>query len=145
LFRLIAASCPALAGSETASIKGSCFVRHPRMESVVRTLNVISCAVVVVACLANAAPSSAIENVRGKEYHLTPKHGPWMIMVTSFSNVRDQNLKKDGLTAEQAAAELVFELRAEGIPAYTYSQDAKKGEIDTHDRLGRNDRRIYAA
>lgn len=110
-----------------------------------RTLNVISCAVVAVACLANAAPSSAIENVRGKEYHLTQKHGPWMIMVTSFSNVRDEAMKKDGLTAEQAAAELVFELRAEGIPAYTYSQDAKKGEINTQDRLGRSDRRIYAA
>lgn len=110
-----------------------------------RTLNVISCAVVAVACLANAAPSSAIENVRGKEYHLTQKHGPWMIMVTSFSNVRDEAMKKDGLTAEQAATELVFELRAEGIPAYTYSQDAKKGEINTQDRLGRNDRRIYAA
>lgn len=122
-----------------------CFVRHPRMEFVVRTLKLTVTVLFAALSLSAASQSHAIENVRGKPYHLTQKHGPWMIMVTSFRNVRDESMRKDGLTAEQAAAELVFELREKGIPAYSYSQDAVKGEIDTHDRLGRDDRRIYAA
>lgn len=92
-----------------------------------------------------AAPAAAIENVKGKHYQLTSKHGPWMVMVTSFRNVHDRDLKTEGMTAEQAAAELVYELREQGIPAYTFSQDAVLGEIDTKNRLGRDDHRIYAA
>jgi hypothetical protein len=114
------------------------------MEFVVRTLKLISLEVVAVACLFAGVPVQAIENIPGKSYHLTTKHGPWMVMVTSFRNVQGDQ-KTDGLTAEQAAAELVFELREKGIPAYTYSQDAVKGEIDTRDRMGRDDHRIYAA
>lgn len=110
-----------------------------------RIPKLLTLGVVAATCLLAVAPVQAIENVKGKEYHLTPKHGPWMIMVTSFRNVRDPEMKKEGLTAEQAAAELVFELREKGIPAYTYAQDAVKGELDTHNRLGREDRRIYAA
>lgn len=125
--------------------RGLCFVRHPRMEFVVRTLKLTVTVLLAALVLSAASQSHAIENVRGKSYELTQKHGPWMIMVTSFRNVRDESLKKDGLTAEQAAAELVFELREKGIPAYSYAQDAVKGEIKTHDRLGRDDRRIYAA
>lgn len=109
-----------------------------------RTLNLLTLAVAMTGCLVLATPAQAIENVRGKAYSLSPKHGPWMIMVTSFRNVPEAE-KKEGLTAEQAAAELVFELRKKGIPAYTYSQDAVKGEIETHDRLGRDDKRIFAA
>lgn len=123
----------------------SVFVRHPRMEFAVRTLKFLTLGVVAATCLLAVAPAQAIDNVRGKQYQLTPKHGPWMVMVTSFRNVRDADMKTDGLTAEQAAAELVFELREKGIPAYTFSQDAVKSEIDTQDRLGRDDRRIYAS
>lgn len=108
-----------------------------------RTLNLTPLAIVALLCLA-IAPAEAIENVRGKQYHLTAKHGPWMVMVTSFRNVPEKQ-RQDGLTAEQAAAELVFELRELGIPAYTFAQDAVKEEVDTHDRLGRDDRRVYAA
>jgi hypothetical protein len=115
------------------------------MEFVVRTLKLTVTVLFAALSLSTASQSHAIENVRGKPYHLTQKHGPWMIMVTSFRNVRDESLRKDGLSAEQAAAELVFELREKGIPAYSFSQDAVKGEIDTRDRLGRDDRRIYAA
>jgi len=114
------------------------------MEFVVRTLNLITLSVALAGLLV-VSPAMAIENVRGKSYHLTPKHGPWMVMVTSFRDVRDKDMRTDGLTADQAAAELVFELREKGIPAYTYSQDAIKGEIDTKNRLGRDDHRIYAA
>jgi hypothetical protein len=121
------------------------FVRQPRMEFVVRTLKLITLTAVVSALLLTVSPVQAIENVKGKPYHLTPKHGPWMVMVTSFRNIRDRDLKTDGLTAEEAAAELVYELRNAGIPAYAYSQDAIKGEIDVTNRLGREDHRIYAA
>lgn len=115
------------------------------MEFVVRTLNLVALSAVIAACLCTAAQVHAIENVRGKQYSLTSKHGPWMIMVTSFRNVRDEDMRKDGMSAEQAAAELVFELREKGIPAYAFAQDAKVGEIDTYNRLGRDDHRIYAA
>lgn len=110
-----------------------------------RTFNLMTIGIVLSSVVAAPMAADAIENVRGKNYQLTRKHGPWMIMVTSFRDVRQEELKKDGMTAEQAAAELVFELREKGIPAYTYSQDAVKGEIDTRDRLGRDDRRIFAA
>ena len=96
------------------------------------------------------APLSAgqIEAVKGKQYRLTKQHGPWMIMVSSFRDVTDPNLKmkgKQGLSAQEAADQVVYELRKKGIPAYTFAQDAMKGEIKTVDRSGREDLRIYAA
>lgn len=109
-----------------------------------RTLNLLTIGFVTAACLQTVGIAHAIENIRGKEYHLTPKHGPWMVMVTSFRNIPEDQ-KSEGMTAEEAAAELVFELRKAGIPAYTFSQDAVKGEIDTRNRLGREDHRVYAA
>lgn len=102
---------------------------------------------VVVGWLLIAAPLSAgqIEAVKGKSYRLTKQHGPWMIMAASFRNVDERERKTAGLTAEEAANELVYELRKIGIPAYTFSQDAQKGEVKTVDRSGREDLRIYAA
>lgn len=91
----------------------------------------------------NATPAAAIEAVRGKTYSLSKQHGPWMVMVASFRNV-PADRRKDGMSAEEAAAELVFELREKGIPAYTFGQDAVIEKIDTQDRLGRGDERIYA-
>jgi hypothetical protein len=86
----------------------------------------------------------AIEAVRGKEYRLSKQHGPWMIMVASFRDVPPDR-HQPGLTAAQAAEELVLELRQLGIPAYIHSQDAKVEKIPTRDRMGREDERIYAA
>lgn len=88
--------------------------------------------------------ASSIEAIRGKEYTLSDRHGPWMIMVASFRDVPKER-REEGLTAEEAAAELVYELRKQGIPAYTHSQDAVIERIETVDRLGRDDDRIYAA
>lgn len=90
------------------------------------------------------SPLWGIEAVRGKNYVLTREHGPWMIMVTSFRNV-PKDRRTEGLTAEAAALELVYELRKMGIPAYTHAQDAVVQKIETIDRLGREDERIYAA
>lgn len=110
-----------------------------------RTVSAFICCVVLGLSAAAATPASAIEAVRGKEYKLTPKHGPWMIMVASFRDVKDDQRKEKGLSAAEAAAELVYELRTNGIPAYTFAQDGKVEKIDTIDRLNRPDQRIYAA
>jgi hypothetical protein len=82
--------------------------------------------------------------VRGKKYLLTPAHGPWMIMVASFS-APPPDVRTEGMTPEEAADELVFELRSQNIPAYTYTLDSKIETVETFDRLGEPDRRIYAA
>lgn len=90
--------------------------------------------------------ASPIEAVKGKEYTITKDHGPWMIMVASFSRVRDEAYqKKDGFSAKEAAVELVYELRKKKIPAYVVMQDAKKGEIETSNRLQQREKRVYAA
>lgn len=91
-----------------------------------------------------ATPTWAIEAVRGKTYALSKQHGPWMIMVASFRNVPEER-RQEGLSAEEAAQELVFELRQIGIPAYTYGQGAVIQKMETQDRQGREDARIYAA
>ena len=78
---------------------------------------------------------SSIEAVKGKEYQLTKRHGPWMIMVASFKTPPPER-RTEGMTPEQAADQLVYELRKAGIPAYTYSQDEVRGEVETVDRLG---------
>jgi len=91
------------------------------------------------------APATAIDAVRGKNYTLTKDHGPWMVMVASFRNVPKDRRSGEGMTAEDAALELVYELRESGIPAYTYAQGAVVQKIETVDRLGREDVREYAA
>lgn len=97
-------------------------------------------------CLTAATLSAGqIEAVKGKQYRLTKQHGPWMIMVASFRDVAEPDRKTKGLSAQEAADELVYELRTKSVPAYTFSQDAQKGEIETVDRLGREDLRIFAA
>lgn len=85
-----------------------------------------------------------IEAVRGKKYKLTKKHGPWMIMVASLRDIPESRRSK-GLSAQEAADELVYELRKRGVPAYTFSQDSKIQRFNTLDRLGREERRSYAA
>ena len=110
-----------------------------------RTLKSVAYLAVVASALLTVRPAGAIENEKGKTYRLTEKHGPWMIMVASFRNIREEGRKTEGLSAEQAAAELVFELREKGIPAYVFSQDGKVESIETYDRLGRDDTRIFAA
>jgi hypothetical protein len=132
-------------GGKSLKISGSAAAWAVRIasgrESAVRTSSVIVGCLVAV----NAVHSAfAIEAVRGKNYTLTRQHGPWMIMVASFRDV-PKDRREEGLSAEEAALELVYELREKGIPAYTYGQDAKVAKIDTVDRLGRDDERVYAA
>jgi hypothetical protein len=75
--------------------------------------------------------SADVEAVRGKKYPLTKKHGPWMVMVASIRDVEEDRRVKDGLSAEEAANELVYQLRLLGIPAYIYQLEEKLGEISS--------------
>ncbi len=88
--------------------------------------------------------NAGIEAVKGKKYKLTKRHGPWMIMVASLRDIPESRRSK-GLSAQEAADELVYELRKRGIPAYTFSQEAVIQRFNTLDRLGREERRSYAA
>lgn len=78
----------------------------------------------------------SIEAVKGKHYKLTKKHGPWMIMVASFHET-PKEFRTEGMSPEEAAEELVFELRKKGIPAYTFSQKEVVDNVRTTDRMGR--------
>ena len=78
-----------------------------------------------------------IEAVKGKKYKLTKRHGPWMIMVASLRDIPESRRSK-GLSAQEAADELVYELRKRGIPAYTFSQESVIQRFNTLDRLGRD-------
>jgi hypothetical protein len=52
-----------------------------------------------------------------------------MIMVANFRPVEEEYRSKEGLTPQEAADELVYELRSKGIPAYTCSQDAIRNRV----------------
>jgi hypothetical protein len=86
-----------------------------------------------------------IEAIEGKQYTITKKHGPWMIMVAAFGQVRDEELRRDGISERDAALKLVYELRKTGIPAYIYEQEGEIGHVDTKNRMRQTERRVYAA
>ncbi|MCA9005740.1 MAG: hypothetical protein KDA70_10765 [Planctomycetaceae bacterium] len=102
--------------------------------------------IAVTVCATGFLPvaEARIEAVKGKKYKLTKRHGPWMIMVASLRDIPESRRSK-GLSAQEAADELVFELRKRGIPAYTFSQESVIQRFNTLDRLGREERRSYAA
>lgn len=87
------------------------------------------------------ADAARIEAIRGKNYSLGSKHGPWMIMVTSLWGETPEQEQQ----AAKAAAELVYQLRKSGVPAYIYKQDDQIEELDLHDRNGRPRKRRITA
>lgn len=91
-----------------------------------------------------ASAWSRIEAVRGKQYRLTKRHGPWMIMVASFEEIAGV-AHAEGMSPRQAANQLVFELRKKGVPAYTFEQRGEIAKIKTVDRLGRRKLRFRKA
>lgn len=119
------------------------------MESVVRYQKRIFLSVAVIT-LFLTAPLEAqrirwtnrISAERGRPYRLTKQHGPWMIMVASFSEPPNPT---EGLSPQEAADELVYELRKKSIPAYTYEQQNEVERIQTFDRLGRKTNRRYTS
>lgn len=90
---------------------------------------------------ATRAEAGRIEAEAGKRYSLTKNHGPWMIMVASFHTTAEDGQTEIGKTPEEAADELVFELRKMGIPAYVHAMQPDHSPIVTVDRSGREVRR----
>lgn len=88
--------------------------------------------------------TSQIDAVKGKHYKLTRQHGPWMIMVATLRETPAE-YKTEGMSAAEAADQLVYELRQKGIPAYTFSQEDVVEELNTTDRLGRRREQSYVA
>lgn len=91
--------------------------------------------------------AARIEAVAGKQYKLGPQHGPWMIMVATFHSTGEDGQTDQGKSPQQAADELVLELRQQGVPAYTHEMEGTSGTFRTRNRLGeevtrRNLRRI---
>ena len=86
-----------------------------------------------------------IDAVKGRRYTLTKQHGPWMIMVASIRDVEDPDRRlKDGMSAWDAADQLVYQLRLKGIPAYTFVRE--KQYSDAGDELSSSlDSRRYVA
>jgi hypothetical protein len=102
------------------------------MESVVRSKSRLAVVLAVFAGFAFACASSraaaTIEAVKGKHYKLTKRHGPWMIMVASFIEPPDDR-RGEGLSPEQAAQQLVYELRLHHIPSYVFRQEEVDEEV----------------
>lgn len=104
------------------------------------------CALLVtVLILAGTAVFAArIDATKGRQYPITKQHGPWMIMVASLSEP-PQDRRKEGISPEEAAEELVYALRKKGIPAYSYRLGERQEEIQTTDRTGRSAKAHFRA
>jgi len=100
-----------------------------------RLLTGILLTVLVTGLFFPEAASAKIEAVKGKQYSLTDKHGPWMVMVAVFSEPHEELKAEEGMTPEQAAEALVLELRQQGIPAYSYRREQSFGSVQTVSRL----------
>lgn len=100
---------------------------------------------VLILSLVSIEPATAgIEAVKGKQYKLGKQHGPWMVMVAAIRDVEEEGRRTEGLTARQVADELVYELRCQGIPAYTYSMDKEVAEVSSPS-LSETGQRRYVA
>ncbi|MBA3314131.1 MAG: hypothetical protein H0T47_12705 [Planctomycetaceae bacterium] len=108
------------------------------------SLVVVAVAIAAVVALSSTASAQIRKATRGEKFPLSPAYGPWMVMVASFS-APPPGERVEGMTPEQAADELVFELRSNGIPAYTFALDSKVETLETVDRLGEPDKRIFAS
>lgn len=76
---------------------------------------------------------------------LTKKHGPWMIMVCSFTVYNTEGavgpeyekvVEEQRKNGEKAAKSLIVELEKQGLPAFFYKKDDQVEEVPTRDRLG---------
>ncbi|MEZ6130517.1 MAG: hypothetical protein R3C59_17665 [Planctomycetaceae bacterium] len=87
--------------------------------------------------------SARTEAIKGKRYTLSPQHGPWMVMAAALRDVPEERRTKTGMTAWEAADQLVYELRRQGIPAYTYLQNMEVADVSG--RTADKDTRKYIA
>ena len=101
-----------------------------------------ACIVALIAVhLTTRCAEAKIEAIEGKKYTLTKENGPWMIMVTSLWG----ETPAKHANAMQAGNKLVLELRKKGVPAYLYTQDSNDDPVQSFDRLGREQQRVYAS
>lgn len=84
---------------------------------------------------------SRIEADPNKKYELSKQRGPWMIMVATLHSTAEDGEDHDGKSPEEAARELVLELRQLGMPAYVFEHVPEKERVLVTDRLGREERR----
>jgi hypothetical protein len=93
---------------------------------------------IAIAAIAGPVSAARIDATENRTYQITKKHGPWMIMVASFSE-RHEHVRVEGLSPSDAATQLVYALRKRGIPAYTFRMsEADKSNNDLgQDALGR--------
>ncbi len=82
------------------------------------------------------ADAARIDATKGRDYRITKQHGPWMIMVASFSQPHEKS-RQEGKSPKEAADELVYALRKKGIPAYAFQLGEVAESIQTTDRTGR--------
>lgn len=108
------------------------------MVSLSKSLRLV-CAFVVLGLPATVL-ANRIEAVKGKKYELTRQHGPWMIMVASLAEAPPE-FKVDGPGPADAAADLVYELRKKGVPAYVFEQKESIEPLSTFDRNGKTVKR----
>lgn len=102
----------------------------------------------LLAPLLSAGPAQAkIDCEKGRVYKLSPKCGPWMIMVTSvaLTTADKDHTPESDKTASDVANQLVYQLRHKGIPAYVYRVDDQLGNSTGVDRFGRGLKRTYKA
>lgn len=104
-----------------------------RLPVVVGVFGLLACASLAHAARIDAQP--------GKKYTLTRENGPWMVMVASFHSTSQDGSVEEGKTPEQAADELVLELRQLQIPAYVHSINPSAAPVITQDSVGRQVRR----
>ncbi len=96
-------------------------------------------------CFTGSLSAEIEKPVKGKRYKLAKNHGPWMIMVAAIRDVDDETRRVEGgMSAWEAADAIVFALRSEGIPAYTYSQDEQVAEISSPSASENHGRRYVA-
>jgi hypothetical protein len=109
--------------------------------SIVRSLSIAAALLILAGPWCPAVRSASIEAVAGKNYPLSSRHGPWMIMVGSIVPPDAQSQK----AAENAARELVYKLRKKGIPAYTFRQDEVFEQLETRDSKQRTRQSMVTA
>ena len=107
-----------------------------------RPASALLIAAAALACLAPAA-AAEIKCDRSKKYRLRAEHGPWVIMCATFHP--GLNPDAPGLTPEQAADELVYELREKGIPAEAWVMETRKQTLTSAGRDGEEKTRVMAA
>lgn len=91
---------------------------------------------ITIAATAGSVSAARIDATQNRTYRITKQHGPWMIMVASFSE-RHEKVRVEGLSPSDAASQLVYALRKRGIPAYTFRMsEADHGNLGK-DALGR--------